>query len=261
MQPVLEVKDLSYHPLFSSLSFSLSEGSVVMVSGSNCCGKTTLIKILAGIISTTQSVFLEGQALETIPSKQKQKDLSLLFEENFTFHSLTLQDEMNTICLEYEIPNSNQEEVIDLFSLSSFLKKKIASLTPLQQLKSYLGLVALKHPKVVLLDNPFQKLSYEDKKIILKDFSTLKKMGITILITSSNLEDSLFVDQLLILNQGGILIEGLPLKVLKEDSVLNKIGLQLPFFVDLSLKLQYYNLIDKIYLDQESLVEELWKSN
>ena len=46
---------------------------------------------------------------------------------------------------------------------------------------------------------------------------------------------------------------------MKEDSLINKIGLTLPFMVDLSLKLKYYDLIDDVELDMNRMVDKLWK--
>ena len=48
-------------------------------------------------------------------------------------------------------------------------------------------------------------------------------------------------------------------KALKEEKTFINCGLKLPFVVDLSLKLNYYDLVDKIYLDEKSLVDEIWK--
>lgn len=62
-----------------------------------------------------------------------------------------------------------------------------------------------------------------------------------------------------ILDEGKIIKEGDILTVLNDDSMLNKLGFRLPFMIDLSLKLKYYNLVDKIILNQKEMVEMLWK--
>ena len=49
------------------------------------------------------------------------------------------------------------------------------------------------------------------------------------------------------------------LEIFKKDSYLRKIGLNIPFIIDLSLKLKVYNLIDQIYFDRKSLEDNLWK--
>ena len=54
-------------------------------------------------------------------------------------------------------------------------------------------------------------------------------------------------------------LKGTPLEVLKHDNIINKIGLDVPFMVDLSVKLKDYDLIDGIELDQDRMLDILWK--
>ena len=84
-------------------------------------------------------------------------------------------------------------------------------------------------------------------------------MFATIILSTNNLEDTINTDYLYILDKGKIVVEGAPLTVLKEDTLINRLGLTLPFMVDLSLKLKFYELIDDIELDMEALVNKLWK--
>ena len=49
------------------------------------------------------------------------------------------------------------------------------------------------------------------------------------------------------------------LPILKEDNIINKIGLKIPFMIDLSVKLQDYDLISKMTLDMNGMVNKLWK--
>ena len=64
---------------------------------------------------------------------------------------------------------------------------------------------------------------------------------------------------LYIINESTIILEGEPLSVLVKDNILNRIGLEVPFMIDLSVKLQDYNLLTTTELDMERMVEELWK--
>lgn len=64
---------------------------------------------------------------------------------------------------------------------------------------------------------------------------------------------------MIVLNHGKIYLRGAPLEVMKEDQKLIHLGLELPFMVDLSLKLQFYELLDDIILDMEGMVNTLWK--
>ncbi len=60
------------------------------------------------------------------------------------------------------------------------------------------------------------------------------------------------------MDKGKIVLEDEPLNIIIKDNVLNKIGLKLPFMVDLSVKLQDYNLIDDLELDVDRMVDRLW---
>ena len=101
------------------------------------------------------------------------------------------------------------------------------------------------------------KKTKEKMKKALTDYKS--KYNLTIILMSTNLEDALDTDYLYILNKGNIVVEGLPNVVVKEDTLLNRLGISLPFMVDLSLKLEFYELIDHVEMDINRLVNDLWK--
>ena len=78
-------------------------------------------------------------------------------------------------------------------------------------------------------------------------------------MSSNNLDLSTESSKLIILNKGEVVLDGDTLDVLKEDSLLNKVGLDLPFMIDLSIKLKYYDLLDDIEFDMDRMVDKLWK--
>ena len=86
-----------------------------------------------------------------------------------------------------------------------------------------------------------------------------EKHNTTILYTTLNLLESLETDQLYIINNGKIDLSGKPIDVLQQDNKINKIGLKIPFMIDLSVKLKDYELIDEVELDKHRMVDLLWK--
>ena len=73
-----------------------------------------------------------------------------------------------------------------------------------------------------------------------------------------NLELSLYTDSLYIINEGKVALEGKPIDILQKDNIINKIGLTLPFMIDLSVKLRDYDLIDEIETDLDRMIDVLW---
>ncbi len=264
MDIVLEVQNLSRIDLFRNVSFEIPKERITVLSGSNMCGKTTLIKILSGILPTENTVLLERCFLESLPQEERLKKIAVLFSlKEMPFLMNQVEDEilfsLESLGLKKEEKKKKLEDVLQKFSLSALRKKSPQELTSYEKMKLFLGIVSLTPPKLLLLDEPCVMLTKEERKKFFQDLKKLKKEGISIFLTTSNLEDAIEADQLLILNQGKILLKGDPDTIFLEDGVLNRIGLQLPFLVDLSVKLQYYNLVDQIYSEEEKLVNAIWK--
>ena len=94
--------------------------------------------------------------------------------------------------------------------------------------------------------------------IILKKECQNKKT--TVILFTSNTEETIFSKEL------GFLIEGKIQKyatkeAYSQENLFKKIEMKRPFMVELSTKLGYYGLLEKIYLDEKKMVQKLWKSS
>ena len=107
----------------------------------------------------------------------------------------------------------------------------------------------------IIFFNSLNNLKDEEIKEL---YQFLKDNHINYINVTNDIEEVLFTDYLIVYNKNKIVIEGNTIEVLKNEKLLKRIGLELPFIVELSLLLKDYSLIDKIYLDKESLVKELW---
>ena len=94
-------------------------------------------------------------------------------------------------------------------------------------------------------------------KILLLNYLNSKE--IRLINVTSNMEDVLYTDYILCLYNGISAIDGRTLDVLENEKILKRLGFDLPFMVDLSIQLQLYGLINKSYLNKESMVDALWK--
>lgn len=89
-------------------------------------------------------------------------------------------------------------------------------------------------------------------------FKFLKENNICFINIINNTELVLYTEYLVVYDKEKVLIEGPTLEVLKNEKLLKRIGIKLPFMVELSLLLKDYNLTNKIYLNKEELRGELW---
>lgn len=107
----------------------------------------------------------------------------------------------------------------------------------------------------VVLNNVLRYLKESDIQIFLKKLEERNTHFINI---TSKVEEALHSQILMVYTDDKVQIEGPVVSVLKEEKILKKLGFSLPFIYDLSLQLNYYGIIDSIYLDEKVLVDKLW---
>ena len=98
-----------------------------------------------------------------------------------------------------------------------------------------LPLSILFNPEILILDESLSMLDDKEKDYILNILSKKHKEGLTIISVIHNLRESYLSDRLIVLNNGDIMLDGNPLKVMEYDKILNRLGIELPFEVELSL--------------------------
>lgn len=109
--------------------------------------------------------------------------------------------------------------------------------------------------KRVVFNESWYNLRNNEKKVIIE---LLKKQNINFVNITSNIEDSLLSDYIVVFDENKKVLEGNTEVVLRNEKVLKKLGYGLPFVVDLSIQLTYYDILDKVYYDMDKLTEDLW---
>lgn len=114
----------------------------------------------------------------------------------------------------------------------------------------------MSNPEIVILDEPFYLLKKEETENVIQYLSENKT---TIILFTKNIEYSLYADAIYLM-VGINRIKKTTLDLLyQEEKALKNMNFSLPFMIDLSKKLQYYNLINEIIMDMNEMVDILWK--
>ena len=269
MANILEIKNLNYKynktTIFKNFNLAVKENSYVSIAGNNTSGKTTLIKLISGILPSKNTITIGYSYVDTNRIHDHSKDLGVVFGNelnNFLFEDVYKEMAFPLENLNIEVKDIEKRilEISSLFKINKLLDKKTSDLTNSEKQILLIAIALLHNPKILLLDNAFSMMDRNTKNQVINCLRTYQKDNkITIIQATTNLEETLTSDYLYIMNDGDIILEGEPLTVLKEDTLLNRLGLSLPFMVDLSLKLEFYELLDEIETDVDRMVNTLWK--
>ena len=255
MKRMVMIHQFFYKEMWKDFNLYIDKNKFTTISGANNCGKTTLLRILNRDIITDNMILIDERDINDYTISEYEDLVQGVFPKEILFSERTLEEEFSSINTKEE----EIEEIVKGLKLSSTIQKLTKNLTDSEIVLAQIAIALLKKPKLLLLDNLHSILKEKTKDVIefLKDLQT--RQDLTIIQTTIHLEDSLLTDYLMILDQGIIALEGEPKEVLENDNHINRIGLDLPFMMDLSVKLRDYELIDHIELDKERLVDSLWK--
>lgn len=260
---MLEICNLNYLD-FKNFNLKIEKNSYTSIVGSNKSGKTTLCKIISGLLLIDNVCECNNIKLNKDNVYKYVRNIgvvSLVNENSFIYNNV--KDELSYPLLNLHYPKIIVEriikEMLQDFHLTNIYDKKISELD-ISTKQVLLFVIALLHkPKVLLIDEGFLLLNNDEKKRVNEYLNKRKKNDLTIVNFTNNLYNIVNSDELCLLEKFAIKKTGKPMELLEDDQLFYQIGLEVPFMIDLSIKLKMYNLIDKVHLDMEELVNNIWK--
>ena len=213
----------------TKINLEIHKGEIFALLGPNGAGKSTLINIICGMVNKTQGgVSIFGYDIEK--DYRKTRSLIGLVPQEITTDSF--ETVFNTIKFSrglFNKPESNKYLELILKSLSLFEKKDAQIRTLSGGMKRRVMIAkALSHePKILFLDEPTAGVDVELRKSMWNEVNNLKKLGVTIFLTTHYIEEAeKMADRIGIINKGKLII------VEQKKKLVNKLGKkQIIFFL------------------------------
>lgn len=217
-----------------NLSFNISKGEIIGYVGVNGAGKSTTIKILAGILKPTEGEVIVGGVVPYKKRKQYVKNIGVMFGQRSQLEwDLPAIDTYKMLKQIYRIPDKEYHEMFEM--LHSLLQLEGIENTPVRQLslgqKTKCELIAtfLHNPALVFLDEPTIGLDLQVKEQIhyfIKEVN--RKFNTTIFITSHDVGDiEEVVQRIMVINEGKIYFDGKISDLIRFEKFKTKIRIEL----------------------------------
>lgn len=222
------IKRYGKRTVVNEVSFNVKQGEIVGLLGPNGAGKTTSFYMTTGlIVPNGGKIFLNDLEITDFPVyKRARAGIAYLAQEASVFRKMTVEDNIASILqmtgkpLEYQ--KEKLESLLNEFRLQKVRKNLGDRLSGGERRRTEIARCLAIDPKFIMLDEPFagvDPIAVEDIQYIVWK---LKDLGIGILITDHNVEETLCItDRAYLLFEGRILFHGTP-EELSENQIVRE---------------------------------------
>jgi len=208
-------KDFSGHKAVNRVSIDIAKGEIFALLGSSGCGKTTLLRMLAGFeMPTSGSIVLDGKDLAGLPPYER--PLNMMFQSYALFPHLSVRDNIAFGLRRDGLPAAEIEQRVEamlkLVQLEKFGKRKPHQLSGGQQQRVALARSLAKKPQLLLLDEPLGAL---DKKLReetqIELVNIIREVGVTCVMVTHDQEEAMtMATRIAVMSEGRFLQVGAP---------------------------------------------------
>ncbi|MBK7615827.1 MAG: polyamine ABC transporter ATP-binding protein [Vitreoscilla sp.] len=215
LQIIDVVKDFGGYKAVNHVSLDIAQGEIFALLGSSGCGKTTLLRMLAGFETPTSgAIVLNGQDLSGLPPYER--PLNMMFQSYALFPHLTVWDNIAFGLRRDGLPKDQVAERVEamlkLVQLGKFAKRKPHQLSGGQQQRVALARSLAKQPQMLLLDEPLGAL---DKKLReqtqIELVNIIEQVGVTCVMVTHDQEEAMtMASRVAVMSEGRFLQVGSP---------------------------------------------------
>ena len=215
-RPIIDAHGLTFNydssPVLNELNLSISAGEIFGLLGPNGSGKTTFIRMLAGLIRPKAgSVVIDGK----VPSPKRAKRIGYMPQLNALYQELSIKENVDFFARMYGMSNRAEraeavETAIKLVNLWDRQKDSIFKLSGGMKQRVSLAVALVHRPTMLLLDEPTVGLDPDLRFNFWKRFRDMAGSGSTILLSSHSMDDAIHCHRLAFLREGKIIALGTP---------------------------------------------------
>ena len=202
----------------NNVSLKVFKGEIFCLLGGSGCGKTTLLRMLAGFEQPSSgSVYIDGQDMAGIPPYER--PVNMMFQSYAIFPHMSVAGNVAFGLEQERLPRAEIErrvaEILDIVKLGEYAKRKPHQLSGGQRQRVALARSLVKRPKLLLLDEPLGAL---DRKLRehtqFELLSIQEKLGVTFVVVTHDQEEAMTLSSRVgVMNRGEIVQVGTPRQI------------------------------------------------
>ena len=234
---MIEFQDVSFSyergtPVIEHLSFRIEAGQSVGLIGANGAGKSTVMKLLLGLISGEGEVLVDGTPVQKTTLAEIRRKLGFVLQNSdHQMFMPTVYEDMMFAPLNYGVPRDQAEQRVDAvlaqLGLEDLKHRHNHRISGGEKRMAAIATILAMEPEAILMDEPTAALDPYNRRIII---NTIRELEQTKLITSHDLDMILDTcERVILLSDGKIVADGRADDILRNRELLEANRMELPF--------------------------------
>ena len=267
----LEVKNVSFKydeagdTVIKDVSLSVPEGSLVAIIGRNASGKSTLAKLINGLIAPLSGdVTVFGMNTKNADDLfEIRKSCGIVFQnpDNQTVASIVEDD----VAFGPENIGVTREEIkkridfaLQATGTTAFREQMASKLSGGQKQRVAIAGVLAINPRILILDESTAMLDPRGREEVMSVVRSLNRRNMTVILITHYMEEVVGCDKVFVMDKGRLVASGTPREIFSDRRLLAEAGLELPVAAKISEKLKENGIDVGLTLTKEELKERLW---
>lgn len=241
-KPIIEVRGLEFfygkNKVLNDIFIKFDEGKITTIMGANGCGKSTLFSLITkNLYPKKGNIYLKGRNIQNITLKDFAKKVAIVTQYNTISDDVTVKDLVSFGRTPYKKlmqgNTKNDEEIIynamKITGILQYKDKEVSKLSGGQRQRVWIAMALAQDTKILLLDEP---TTYLDIRYQIEILELVKKLNreynITIIMVLHDINQAIaYSDRIIGLKDGEAIIDGIPHKVINENSINELYGINL----------------------------------
>lgn len=236
----IEIKELSFSydskPFIDNLDLKIDDGEMVGIIGNTGCGKSTFVRLIAGLIkSDSGKIIIDGDDITNKKFNKKilRRKLGIVFQfPEMQLFEQTIEKDiffgLKQYKLTYDVKYKRAKEALELLGLDF---ERIKDKSPLalsggEKRKIAVAGILVCKPKYLIFDEPIAGLDCNSRDNFMKLLLALKQNDTTIIIISHNTDYlAEYADRILVMDDGKIVLDDKPNEIFNQTNLLNNLNI------------------------------------